>query len=613
MNDEILMIGEVIEVKGQKIRVKIYSNKNSSMLLYNGNLIRNISVGSFIKISKGYIRIIGKIEGEYISEFLGNKKDYAREEECFERIVEVSIVGYLNHKDEFKHGISDMPLISNSAYILSEEEIQKIFVFFRDSLNAIRIGNIIGYEKYSLQLDINKIFASHIGIFGNTGSGKSNTLARLYTELFTRYKGEHEFIKKSRFLFLDFNGEYTNERVITINKVIYNLSTNRESKSKYPIQKDYIFDEEFWAIISEATDKTQKPFIRRVIKKCKEVSSTKEIEDFRNEVSTSILDLVKKLYEIGDRYSQYKGYFIDLICSGFTIDAKDVENAFNKIGYHKKQEKLYVPREGVYFNNHNEFLQYEPIKNILDKITSDNFIIGRSSNYFEIFSYMIKYQYLFEIIYGYSVDEHIAPLVKRVQLRFNDVQKVFTVSETPLQESNIEIISLVDLNITMRKLLPMLVCKQSYEKQKKSERGTKTLHIIVDEAHNILSQVSERESNVWKDYRLEVFEEIIKEGRKFGVFLTIASQRPADISPTLISQLHNYFLHRLVNNEDIKAIGKTIAFLDHSSYEMIPILPQGACIITGTALNFPVVVQVDLLDKDKQPDSQTVDLVKLWS
>lgn len=80
------------------------------------------------------------------------------------------------------------------------------------------------------------------------------------------------------------------------------------------------------------------------------------------------------------------------------------------------------------------------------------------------------------------------------------------------------------------------------------------MNIIVDEAHNILSRDSDRESERWKDYRLETFEEIIKEGRKFGVFLTIASQRPSDISSTIISQLHNYFLHRLINNNDIFAV-----------------------------------------------------------
>jgi hypothetical protein len=76
---------------------------------------------------------------------------------------------------------------------------------------------------------------------------------------------------------------------------------------------------------------------------------------------------------------------------------------------------------------------------------------------------------------------------------------------------------------------------------------------------------------------LETFEEIIKEGRKFGVFLTVASQRPSDISPTIISQLHNYFIHKLMNelipteqnlydafngfiiSDDLKVFGKLLA------------------------------------------------------
>ena len=99
---------------------------------------------------------------------------------------------------------------------------------------------------------------------------------------------------------------------------------------------------------------------------------------------------------------------------------------------------------------------------------------------------------------------------------------------------------------------------------------------------------------------------------KFGVFLTIASQRPSDISATVISQLHNYFIHRMVNNEDIRAIGKAVAFIDNTSYEVISVLPQGACIFTGVASNFPVLVQVDLLPSALQPQSTTINLGRIW-
>ena len=89
--------------------------------------------------------------------------------------------------------------------------------------------------------------------------------------------------------------------------------------------------------------------------------------------------------------------------------------------------------------------------------------------------------------------------------------------------------------MAMKKIVSMIVCKTKYAEKKEAKKNAlnSTLHFIIDEAHNILSDMSTRESEEWKDYRLESFEEIIKEGRKFGVFLTIASQRPSDISDTI--------------------------------------------------------------------------------
>jgi DNA helicase HerA-like ATPase len=108
-------------------------------------------------------------------------------------------------------------------------------------------------------------------------------------------------------------------------------------------------------------------------------------------------------------------------------------------------------------------------------------------------------------------------------------------------------------------------------------------------------------------------EEIIKEGRKFGVFLTIASQRPYDISDTIISQLHNYFLHRLINNKDIEAIGRTVSYLDKISFDSLSILPQGGCILAGLSADLPVVMKIDKILKDEnKPHNETIVLTTKW-
>ncbi|MGC0880377.1 hypothetical protein WKG84_23125 [Pantoea agglomerans] len=121
-----------------------------------------------------------------------------------------------------------------------------------------------------------------------------------------------------------------------------------------------------------------------------------------------------------------------------------------------------------------------------------------------------------------------------------------------------------------------------------------------------MSNTSFRETESWKDYRLETFEEIIKEGRKFGVFITISSQRPNDISATIISQAHNYFIHRLINKNDIYAIEKSVSYIDRLTEESIPTLSTGTCIFSGVVCPMPLKLRVAELPTEEKPKSNTI-------
>lgn len=182
------------------------------------------------------------------------------------------------------------------------------------------------------------------------------------------------------------------------------------------------------------------------------------------------------------------------------------------------------------------------------------------------------------------------------------------------KKNNIVVVNLDSVNQDSKKMIPLLLCNHLYKEHKlQKEKDLTYLNIIIDEAHNILSYQSNRESDTWKDYRLEVFEEIIKEGRKFGVFMTIASQRPSDISSTIVSQLHNYFIHRLVNDEDINKVGQTISFLDRVSKESLPILSTGVCVIAGQLVEMPIVVQISKIEDKYKPNNETIDIVSKWT
>ena len=230
--------------------------------------------------------------------------------------------------------------------------------------------------------------------------------------------------------------------------------------------------------------------------------------------------------------------------------------------------------------------------------------------------YFIEFQRVYIAVYDSKTSEFISPMIKRIENSLDALDRVIEVKNS-LSDSYklLNIFSLVNANQEVTRLIPMLVSKMVYDTHKSevssSGRVKKTIHLIIDEAHNILNDVNKNNRDDWKDYRLSVFEEIIKEGRKFGFYLTLASQRPSDISMTIISQLHNFFIHRIVNDKDLQILENTMPTLDFSSYKRIPLLGQGEIVITGKAFNMPFFVIVDKLESIR-PNSDDISLVRLW-
>lgn len=512
------------------------------------------------------------------------------------RIVGIGILGALEN-DKFVHGVTNLPMIGNYVYVVTEDVISGIFS--KNAKDKITLGTLIAYEEYPFEVNVQDLLCSHIGIFGNTGSGKSNTLAKLYREVVEKYKTNKNFNQNAKFVIIDFNGEYSK---VFDNANIYKLSTRtRRNKNKYPISYEDIFDGEFWSIILEATDKTQKPFIDRCIRKYKNL-----IDGMDNYDRNSLCDII---YNSNEKIVDCRSYLKEIFY------LLEIQEQFSPI----EEKLMYNYKNKSFFLRNDVSDRYAPTKKEIFELAfgteeNENFNL-ENLNDFEKFKLVLYWNYCAEIGKAYITKEHIGPLMARANNRIDSLSKIFEVNNKEDEDkSNVDVISLVGLRVDMRKIIPLIICKKLYSNKKESKKNSldSSLHIIVDEAHNILSNTSIRESSEWKDYRLECFEEIIKEGRKFGTFLTIASQRPSDISDTIISQLHNYFIHRLVNEEDLRKIYRTIAFSDKSTNEMIPILPAGGCVFAGLASNFPVLARISILPDENQPQSENVDIRKIW-
>lgn len=215
-------------------------------------------------------------------------------------------------------------------------------------------------------------------------------------------------------------------------------------------------------------------------------------------------------------------------------------------------------------------------------------------------------QLIWDVLSNRAQNEHIAPAINKLKSKQGDIRKVFDPANVgDVFARNVVVVNLHDVNIEMKKTLPLLISKRIYQEQKDRADTNSALSIVIDEAHNILSYESSREAESWKDYRLETFEEIIKEGRKFGVFVTVSSQRPSDISQTITSQAHNYFIHRLINHRDLQSIATAVSYIDKITEESIPTLPTGTCIFSGMAGQMPMKLAMTPLPDMQQPKSTT--------
>lgn len=593
-------IALVTEVTGTKIKAEVFSQKNSIYLVDNGELIKNVSVGNYVKIIKGFTKIVGVIEGESIKED-SSKAPYSEDGEEIKRYIIVQILGKLTD-NEFIRGISEMPMIYNPVFILNNDEYSRIF--YDKSNYSAEIGKLLSDETLGISINLNSIFNGHIGIFGNTGSGKSNTLAKIYFEFFRYANDFPNFKKKSQYVLFDFNGEYITRDFLKDNRRIINLNTKRKSSlsdDKIIIQEKTLINEEILSILFGATEKTQEPFINRVVR-AYFYDNIEQILDKDNLID----ELSKLIFENCEDIDYLQKYINDFLK---ILNQDETYIALN-LRYNVKQKGLFYRTDyDIYLNSVSEVKNY-----ILGKINLVDYNIFEISKLQKL-KLVLNYKFVEELGKKYINKEHIAPLLKRAQTRIRKLEKIISIGadNRAIHENNLLIINLRYLDSELKKIIPLIVCKSSYDTHVEKVESQSTLNFIIDEAHNILSSQSERENSEIKDYRLEVFEEIIKEGRKFGVFFTVCSQRPSDISTTIISQINHYFIHRLMNSEDLRIINNTVSFLDKTSYEMISSLPSGACILTGISINFPMLIQVDLLHKTQRPNSENVDYLELWT
>jgi DNA helicase HerA-like ATPase len=181
-------------------------------------------------------------------------------------------------------------------------------------------------------------------------------------------------------------------------------------------------------------------------------------------------------------------------------------------------------------------------------------------------------------------------------------------------------ISIIDLSLLPSEILFLIVSVmvriifESHHRYKKNNIDVLPTVLVVDEAHNLIKRYETNDDTISsQELCTQIFEKVAKEGRKFGIGLVLASQRPSELSQTVLSQCNTFLLHRIVNDRDQEMVKRLVPDSMGSILNELPVLPSRKAILLGWASPIPVMVEINELKEEHRPKSKDPDFWDVWT
>ena len=511
--------------------------------------------------------------------------------------------------NEFVSGVNSKPSFASTIRIITREELDIITNISKERF-SVNFGKLPLYSNYPLNLNPDIFFSNHSSIVGNSGSGKSCSVARLLQNIFLG-----PVKPKSNIFIFDVFGEYHNA-LAGIDGVNYKsyttdpLDTENE-KIKIPI---HLLGIEDLALLLEAENFTQLPIIEKMLRVVTIYSKDEETrEKYKNDI---IARAMLEILSSGKTAAQLRDQLVAILTSfgtptlntetkvvvpGWTRTLKqclqlDKEGKISEIqlvgiflnSYLMDEVELNLPNGQIYYTLENlyealelAFISEGTLKSdaIFDKVNSikvrlKSIIDGEFGNYFRYDKYITK-------------EEYVASLNKNGEYRI----------------VNFNINSITD---RQAKIIIKIVSKMLLESAfRVSPRGSKPIHIFIEEAHRYVQ--NDNDVNL---IGYNIFEKIAKEGRKYGVILCLITQRPSELSDTTLSQCSNYIVFRLNNPTDIDYIRRIVPNVTDEMIMKIKSLQPGFALMFGSAFKIPFVSRFDL--PNPRPNSDNISIKNTW-
>ena len=531
-------------------------------------------------------------------------------------IGSIKLIGEINGP-RFIPGVLVKPSIGNVCFVATDEEVRLIISGDQNNfMKKVLIGNMPLYNNTPAYVQTNTFFSNHFAIFGNTGSGKSCGVARLFQNIFFN---NTQTPRNACIFIFDAYGEYESALSVQNSQVFFkrystNVRENPNTLIKLPL---WLLDIDDFALLLEADDPTQLPIIEKALRLVTVFSgSDEETKIYKNDIiAKAILEV---LYS-GGAASQIHDQIFAILTS-FNTEDLNLETPIVQPGYTRSlRQCLIIDKEGKIGEMQlvTEFIK-KFINPDLKLELPDGTIPFTLENLREAFDFalisegILKSDKLYDKANVLKV--RLDSLIKGEYAEYFKMDRYVdknTFIKELITASNGARAQIININISyLDDRLAKTICK-IYAKllfdftSKLQQRGSFPVHLILEEAHRYVQQDSDT-----KVLGYNIFDRIAKEGRKYGVILGLISQRPSEMSETVLSQCSNFLIFKMQHPKDVSFIRQMVPFITDEIVEKMKGLQPGTCVVFGSAFKLPTIVKMEM--PYPQPMSQNVDVSRLW-
>lgn len=514
-------------------------------------------------------------------------------------------------------GVLRRPALDAQIRPLHENELPILLGV--ENKTSLYLGQNPNYKDAKVYVDVNELLGHHFAIFGNSGSGKSCGLARIIQNIF---RNPNACPYKANFILFDISGEYStafdNMSSINSNYSYRLLTTNRlnnyAEKFKLPI---WLLDANDISLLLMLNTHSQLLIVERMLKLAKIFAQS---ADEANRIKNHLIARAMTTVLYSEQTAANKRNDIFSILNTCSTNEFNLEATVQGAGYTRKfRECFLISKTGEFSESilvteyitsfiNEEYDNYEPTEECFytleDMEKALNFALISEGWYKNERSYVdsitVKVR-LHSLTTGkyhdiFSLDQYV-----NVEKYLNDI----LVSNG--RRNQLVNINLDDMDDTMAKVITKIFTRIIFDFSKTlPQRASVPFHILVDEAHRYIRNNDEDEFLIGYN----IFERVAKEGRKYGVILGLISQRPVELSDTVISQLSNFFIFKTNHPRDVDYIKRMIPNVNSEIIDKQKGLPSGIALAFGSAFKVPLTIRFD--KPDPMINAENCNIVGSW-